>query len=107
MAFVYLLGTSRQDNVYKIGMTRGDIEKRIKQLQTGNDEEIYMLNSFKTKYPFFIERSLHLKFCPKNKRNEWFELEIEDVGKFKEYCTLFEENAKALEDNSFTKNILK
>ena len=107
MAFVYLLGTSRQDNVYKIGITRGKIEKRIKQLQTGNDEEIYILNSFETEYPFFIERSLHLKFCPQNKKNEWFELEMEDVSNFKKYCTLFEDNAKVLEDNSFAKKFLK
>ena len=31
MAFVYLLGDSGQDNTYKIGVTRGKIEKRIKQ----------------------------------------------------------------------------
>ena len=107
MAYVYLLGVSGQDNTFKVGMTRGDINKRIKQLQTGNGEEIYMLNSFKTKYQFFIERSLHLKFCPKNKRNEWIELEINDVVNFKLYCEEIEKQAHALKDNPFSGHLLK
>lgn len=107
MAFVYLLGDSGQDNIFKIGVTRGSVEKRIKQLQTGNGEEIYLVNYYETDYPFFLERSLHLKFYPKQKRNEWFILNCDDIMKFKEYCSLFEENAKSLKDNPFSKKILK
>lgn len=107
MAFVYLLGDSGQDNTYKIGVTRGKIEKRIKQLQTGNGNEIFLVNSYETKYPFFLERLLHMKFFPQQKMNEWFELKDEDVFNFKEYCTLIEENAKALEDNPFAQKMLK
>lgn len=107
MAFVYLLGDSGQDNTFKIGMTRGKIEKRIKQLQTGNGEEIFLVNYYETDYPFFLERSLHLKFCPKQKRNEWFNLDYEDVADFKKYCQIIENNARVLEDNPFAKKILK
>ena len=107
MAFVYLLGDCGQDNCFKIGMTRGKIEKRIKQLQTGNGEEIYLVNYYETEYPFYIERSLHLKFFPEKKRNEWFTLEVEDIVKFKEYCREFENTAIVLKDNPFAKKILK
>lgn len=107
MAFVYLLGDSGQDNTFKIGITRGEIEKRIKQLQTGNGEEIYLVNYYETDYPFFLERSLHLKYYPKQKRNEWFYLESEDIINFKEDCKLFENNARILESNPFAKKILK
>lgn len=107
MAFVYLLGDSGQDNTFKIGITKSSIEKRIKQLQTGNGEEIYLINFHETKYPLFLERSLHLKFNNKKKKNEWFNLDIEDVLKFKEYCNIIEENAKILEDNYFANTILK
>lgn len=107
MAFVYLLGDSGQDNTFKIGITRGSIEKRIKQLQTGNGEEIYLVDFYETDYPFFLERSLHLKFYPKQKRNEWFNLDVGDVVKFKEHCRLFEDNAFSLKDNPFSKKILK
>lgn len=107
MAFVYLLGDSGQDNTFKIGMTRGKVEKRIKQLQTGNGEEIYLVNFYETDYPFFVERLLHTKLYPKQKRNEWFNLDIEDVINFKKYCEEIENNAEALKDNPFSQNILK
>ena len=107
MAYVYLLGDSGQDNTFKIGMTRGKIEKRIKQLQTGNGEEIYLVNSYETNYPFFIERLLHNKLFPKQKRSEWFNLDISDVVNFKLYCEEIEKQAEALKDNPFSQNILK
>lgn len=107
MAFVYIMGDSGQDGCFKIGMTRGDVKKRIKQLQTGNGEEIYLVNYFKTEYPFFIEKCLHTKFFPSQKKNEWFNLNVEDVVKFKEYCEEFEKIAESLKDNPFSKKLLK
>ena len=107
MAFVYLLGDVGGDNVFKIGMTRGPIEKRIKQLQTGNGSEIYLVDYYETEYPFFVERLLHTKLYPKQKRNEWFNLEISDIVDFKKYCKEIEITAISLIDNPFSKNILK
>ena len=107
MAYVYLLGDAGQDNTFKIGITRGDVTKRIKQLQTGNGEEIYLVNYYETDYPFFIERLLHTKLYPKQKRNEWFNLDSNDIVCFKQYCEEIEKAAKALEENPFSKNILK
>ena len=48
MAFVYLLGDSGQDNTFKIGVTRNDIEKRIKKLQPGVERsyEIYFAKQY-------------------------------------------------------------
>ena len=57
MAYVYLLGDSGQDNSFKVGMTRGDINKRIKQLQTGNGEEIYIVNFY-----YYYVRYSHIKY---------------------------------------------
>lgn len=107
MAYVYLLGDTGQDDTFKIGITRGKIEKRIKQLQTGNGEEIYLVSYYETEYPFFIERLLHTKLYPKQKRNEWFNLGIDDVTNFKSLCSEFEKSAKALEENPFSKKYLK
>ena len=107
MAFIYLLGDAGQDDTFKIGITRGKIEKRIKQLQTGNGEEIYLVNYYETDYPFFLERSLHLKFFPKQKKNEWFKLCVEDVVNFKKYCQEIENNVEALKDNPFAQKLLK
>ena len=107
MAYVYLLGDSGQDNTFKIGVTRGSVEKRISQLQTGNGEEIYLVNFYETDYPFFIERLMHNKFYPKQKRNEWFNLDVEDVVKFRDHCKAFEDTASSLKDNPFSKKLLK
>lgn len=107
MAFVYLLCDSGQENTYKIGVTRGKIEKRIKQLQTGNSEEITLLKYHETKYPFFLEKSLHSKFKNQQKNNEWFDLEFDDVLNFNEHCLAIENIAKSLEDNPFAQKILK
>lgn len=107
MAYVYLLGDSGQDNVFKIGITRGNIDKRIKQLQTGNGEDIYLVNCYETDYPFFIERLLHTKLYPKQKKNEWFTLEHNDIVNFKQYCEEIEIQANALKDNPFGVKLLK
>ena len=107
MAFVYLLGDAGQDNTFKIGITRGKVEKRIKQLQTGTGEEIYLVNYYETDYPFFLERSLHLKFFPKQKRNEWFNLSVDDVLNFKKHCQELENNVEVLKDNPFAQKLLK
>ena len=107
MADVYLLGDAGRENCFKIGMTRGKINKRIKQLQTGNGGEIYLVDYFETEYPFFIERSMHMKFFNKHTLNEWYELNTDDITNFKEYCQLYEDNAKSLKNNHFANNILK
>ena len=49
MGFVYLLGDWGKEKTYKIGVTRGKIEKRIKSLQTGNSGEIYIVDYFEKK----------------------------------------------------------
>jgi hypothetical protein len=107
MGIVYLLGVYSKENTYKIGVTRGEINKRIKQLQTGNSGEIYLVDSHTTKYPFFIEHFLHMQFFPNQKVGEWFELCEDDICKFKEFCAIAENNAKALEDNPYAIKILK
>lgn len=107
MAYVYLIGDSGQDNTFKIGITRKSVEKRIKQLQTGNAEEIYLVDFYETQFPFFVERLLHQKFAPKQKLNEWFYLSTEDITNFKKHCKHIEEQAEALKDNPFGRKLLK
>ena len=62
MATVYLLGDWTRNGVYKIGVTRGDLNKRIKKLQTGNSGEIFVCQKYTTDYPFFIEKISILNF---------------------------------------------
>lgn len=101
MAFVYLLCDSGQDNLFKIGVTKTSIEKRIKQLQTGNGSEIFIADYHETEYPYYIERMLHQKFRINNKHGEWFELDIDGVKAFKEECKRLEELIITMKDNEF------
>lgn len=107
MAFVYLLCDSGQDNCFKIGVTRGSIEKRIKKLQTGNGEEIFLADYYETDYPFFVERMMHQRYFSEKKLNEWFNMIPEEKKKFKDDCREFEQMAEGLKDNVFMKNKLK
>ena len=99
---VYLL-CDPSTNLFKIGMTRSNVGKRIKELQTGNSCEIHMVKKFDTEIPSFIETSLHKHFLSKHSLNEWYELDVDDITKFEEICGKYQNMAKTLKDNPFFK----
>lgn len=45
MGYIYLI-RNRENLTYKIGVTKNDPEKRVKQLQTGNSDELDLLYTF-------------------------------------------------------------
>lgn len=97
--FVYLLCDGEK---FKIGMTKQkDIYKRIKELQTGNPNEIYLINYHKSNHPLKVEQMLHFKYGASKVKNEWFNLTSNQVFKFKEACLECEETIKILKDNPF------
>ena len=87
--------------MFKIGVTKNSIESRIKKLQTGNGNEIFLVNFYETDYPFYIEHMLHPKHFPDKKLNEWFELDFDSVMNFKDDCIFFEKLAETMKDNPF------
>lgn len=103
MGYVYLLGDSGKDSSFKIGVTRGSIEKRIKKLQTGNDSDIFLVAYYETKNPFYVEKMMHLKYFSKQILNEWYNLNSEDVASFQKSCREIEERALKIKDNHFFK----
>ena len=96
--YVYLL---TDGELYKIGVTRGSIENRIKKLQTGNPYEICIVDYFATDNPFKLEKMLHNKHSLKRVNNEWFALEACDVRNFKSDGEKFVSIMDALKDNPF------
>lgn len=87
--FVYLLvDFGSEPEKYKIGITTGRIDKRIKSLQTGNPNEINVLKYFKSKFYRHIEKSLHKKYnyLKTNGGNEWFTLPPDSVFDFMSDC---------------------
>ena len=101
---VYLLMDTANEGVYKIGVTRGSIEKRIKELQTGNANEISICKYYKTKYPFLIEKKLHEHHIGSNVNGEWYELTMEEVNEFENECSNLEKMIQSLSENPFVRN---
>ena len=87
--FVYLICAEFEGRkLYKIGYTRRKIEKRIKEIKTGNGSDIYLVNSFKSKWGTKIESHLHRVFSSKKVNREWFDLTDDDIKMFTEKCDL-------------------
>ena len=96
--YVYLLCNPLEE-CYKIGVTTGTIEERMKKLQTGSSNEIHIVSYFKSAAPFKLESLLHAKYSTKRKVGEWFELEPEQVFEFKKVCEEKEKTIESLKDN--------
>lgn len=103
--FVYLICDPKND-YYKIGVTTGSIENRIKKLQTGNGSELHIVSWFKSSYPFKLEKLLHAKFMTKRESGEWFNLDASEVLNFTKTCEETQKTVDLLMENPFfNKNI--
>lgn len=105
--YVYLICDPEEKGKFKIGVTRGSIEKRIKSLQTGNPNEIFICKYFKTVDPYFFEKQLHFRYRDYKAKGEWFELGSDEIEKFETYCKQISEMYESLKDNPFFKKKLK
>ena len=108
MGYVYLLEEINNigKNRYKIGITKSDVQKRVKQLSTGNSKKIQLLNSYETKNYHKVEQWLHKRFDSKQteSENEWFFLEKEDIENFIDTCKKIDETVNLLlKENYFFK----
>ena len=101
MGFVYLL-CSLDDNTFKIGVTKRKIETRIKELQTGNSEQISLLNFYESDNYIKVENWLHKKHRNNkaNAKNEWFELDDEYIKSFIDDCKKADDTIQYLLENN-------
>lgn len=58
MAFVYILRSGNED-LFKIGRTRGELAARIKNLSTGNPHALTLFDSIETDDDAACETYLH------------------------------------------------
>ena len=89
MGYVYLFLEidNSGDETYKIGVTKNEPQKRIKQLQTGNPRKIELLKTYKSDNYLKIEKWLHRKYSKKTEAdNEWRTLESKEVFSFIDDC---------------------
>ena len=102
MGYVYLIGEMDNKGRYKIGSTKAkNVNKRLKQLQTGNSSELFIKESYETEHPFKLEKMLHNHFKSSNLIGEWFELSESDTEAFKRVCEEKEKIISSLKDNPF------
>lgn len=87
---------------HKIGMTKRDPHKRVKELSTGNSNVITLLHKFESNHYKNIERMLHIKFNTQKTEanNEWFTLEDSQVLRFLETCKEIENTVILLKENN-------
>ncbi len=86
---VYLLtewGSSPER--FKIGITKGSVEDRVNQLQTGSSDEIVMLMKYESYNYLKIEKMLHRKYSKYSTDGgqEWFQLPSAEVSDFIKEC---------------------
>lgn len=74
--YVYFIHNSLTDN-YKVGKTKS-LEKRIKQLQTGNEVRLEIKRSIDDINPE-IEKYLHEYFKDRQILNEWFDINLKEI----------------------------
>lgn len=95
---IYLI-QQQNTNFYKIGVSN-DPQRRVNDLQTGNQETLILVKSIPVNYNFKTENALHKRYASQNLQLEWFELTKEQVDKFEDYCRQIEANFLLLEEQN-------
>ncbi len=84
MAFVYVF-QSGDENLYKIGRTKSDVEKRRKDLSTGNPNPLKTYRVIETERDSLVENYLHKKFAGRLSRRsdakEFYEIEQDELDR--------------------------
>jgi len=92
MSYIYLMESIRDyDVIYKIGYSSKPTQ-RLKTIQTGNDGDVKILETFETKHGRKLETSMHNFFSHKRKNKEWFNLDLNDIIQFIPMCKQIENN---------------
>jgi len=83
MKKVYLIRGN--DGKYKIGTSKNP-EKRIKPVQTGNPDQLKIIETYTSINATKIEVALHNKYSYARNVGEWFDLSISEELDFLENC---------------------
>jgi hypothetical protein len=98
--YIYLI-RNIEDSTYKIGVTKHNPLKRLKQLQTGSSSQLDLVYSIEADYPYRLEKMLHTHFSLQRKNNEWFSLDLDSLMNFPETCNKLLNIIKSLETNPY------
>lgn len=95
MAYVYLIRQGH-DDLYKIGSTRKHPQDRLRELQTGNPEELHLIAHYKTEHFQKIEHLMHIAHEKYHVTREWFRFDLSMEDEFITECESKEAAAKIL-----------
>lgn len=110
MKFVYLIQVEGSD-IYKVGYTKNNPEKRLKELQTASAKKLVLVDYYKTKRAPQIESTIHNTYssCQMMEEDgvkligEWFRFDQNTRNDFKKICKKIDDNFQAIEDMSTLK----
>jgi len=105
--FVYLIQVEGS-NVCKVGFTKKNPQKRLKELQTGSAKKLLVTDFYKTNRASQIEAAIHNSYSSfqaheedGNKlEGEWFRFSDEIIKNFKAICKKIDDNFQAIEEMS-------
>lgn len=100
---IYLISALLDDKkIYKIGYTKRDVSKRIKELETGNPYEFTIESIYVTdNYANTIEKNVHKHFQLKKIKGEWFDLDQTDIDSFDKICEQIYNSIDCLKNNTY------
>jgi hypothetical protein len=103
MGYIYLLvewGSNPER--FKIGITKDNVDARIKQLQTGSSSELVLLRQYESDNYRKIEKWLHRKYksYSTDGGKEWFQLPDDDALNFIKECQKIDEAVQILKENN-------
>ena len=113
MANIYLINLENTD-IYKIGVTNGDPNKRLKNLQVGSPYKLIFVKSFASTYGAKLEGILHRAYSAQKVSSmdgqellgEWFELSNLDVKNFETRCESITKNLDIIKVSTTLDNFL-
>jgi len=95
MGTIYVIRAGDTNN-YKIGITTGDMQKRLSSIQTGNHLKLSLINSVRCSNINTKEKMLHKKFNDYRSIREWFI--IDDLTELLNELSNFRNNTVVKQD---------
>ena len=82
MCFLYVIQSGNRD-MFKVGFTSTNVEKRKKELQTGNPDKLHTVYELEHDDAWQIEQKLHARLAGylTEAQNEWFNITKESLFK--------------------------
>ena len=97
---IYIIVNEKTQD-FKIGIAKDSV-RRIKALQTGSSDVLYILYNREIEHASKVERSLHHDFAEYRKTGEWFSPNaILSLSEFDDKVIKYEQMFIALQDNPF------